>query len=389
MVRSSKPKSPLKSAVFVKQKFILSQPDSDHKTTPLLDLMGNLRNSGVLTTANQALNVESSWATLIPEYIAYAHRTGHFAKLVKFNYTTFWEPTADETSKNVAINLNILWGAFQNFVKEASETRGPLVIGATNLKLTEVLSTCNPVKSNKLKSWQNPLGKGRDGKPPKNAPRNLITFASVLRYVCDDIPLIMNIRDLLASPPTTYPQNKVPVKDQDQETIEFFRDINFIRIYVLGTSTAAADHLIERVLVERAMLHALRTKLDGEKGEAVKEDLEKHWPSMPCANIKDVFHEVNEVLKNKVEEEKKPKKPKNSKQSKGKTTKKREFKGRRPLNDVDVQYIGNGTKLTGKLNFAIQSTLFRDIVKTMLKYGMNPKVTFVGENNHKLHLLVK
>ena len=130
------------------------------------------------------------------------------------------------------------------------------------------------------------------------------------------------------------------------------------------------------------MLHAISKLLGGEAGAAVTKDIADNWPKMPEANAAKVFERINDVMKE-------PKKSKKIRKGKGKPTKPRNFKGKRHFNDSDIEFVGAGTRLTGKLGFAIQSTLFRDILTTILKYGMNPVVTYVGAMNHKLNLLVK
>lgn len=378
MLRSPATRNFPKAAVFLEQRFIISQPSSEK---PLSTLLGKLRNSGVLTTANQALNVESSWTTLILEFIQYLIRTGASAKLQKLDYSTYWEPTAEVVREKVLMkNIKALWNAFCDFLKEAPETREPLVKGDSALTMPGIFMQATPIgkKSNGkcyLKSLANPHGQGRAGKPPKNVPKNLSVFSSALRYCCDDFSAISNLRDLMVGSPSTYPQKTIT----DQQISDYTRDIQCLRIYVLGTSTAATDHFLERTLVERAMLYEVSSKLVEPFGEAVQEDLDNNWPAMPCANGKNVFKRIAQIIESSYSEKKKsPMK-----------TKERIFKRRRNLNDSDFGTACSAPKLTSKFRFACQSTLFRDILKTILKYGWNPKVEIVDEKNHKLSMLLK
>jgi hypothetical protein len=120
-------------------------------------------------------------------------------------------------------------------------------------------------------------------------------------------------------------------------------------------------------------------------GVAVDEDLAKNWPKMPSSNAAGVFNDIIKVIKKAEEENKKARKAK--KQPKGKT--KRRFRNRRGLTDTDFSDTKLAHKVSNKLRIACQSTLFRDIMKTILKYGWNPQVGIVSGKNHKLNLLVK
>jgi hypothetical protein len=83
-------------AVFQEQLFLISQPEFKDGKFVLTDeeAMLNLRRSGIVTTSNQMLSIDMSFTLLVTEFVEYLLEYQYDERLVKFNFSTFWQPAS-------------------------------------------------------------------------------------------------------------------------------------------------------------------------------------------------------------------------------------------------------------------------------------------------------
>jgi hypothetical protein len=218
-------------AVFQNQLFTVSQPNES--VTDAEHHMANLRKSGVATTHNQMLTIDANWRTLTTEFVQYCIARDVQGKLVKFNFTNFWQPAqapiCQQTKKVVAApvavgspgrkkpvkstsrltntirdNHMVLWEAFVDFLNAAKATRMPIVLGdKVTLSPEATLTAMHP---NKAKTFGHLMGRLRTVKPPGGVGRELGMFCALMKPCCDDMDAVVKLRDLLEMKPARYPQ---------------------------------------------------------------------------------------------------------------------------------------------------------------------------------------
>lgn len=362
-------------AVFHPQVFILSQAEPALQQ-PMLDLkivMKNLYKSGAHTTANQNLSVEASWSTVIPEFIEYLRMGQVESQLRTYDFDTFWEPPSNlgplkdpsgREPNTVSKNTEALFTAFREFVDLAKETREALVIGDSKQQLSAVFTTLDPANKNKVYTLD--MGKAREPKPPPGVPRDLGTFLSILKLCSDDMESIVRLRDLMELRPSRFKQ-----VEWKEDAKSYFRSMTFLRYWVWGTSNLVTQHLVQRYIVDKAVIkYLLEAKGDaGLTSDLASIDIEPL--TYPMAEAGGLFKNIKVTL------------------AAGKKNSRKVGDDCGVWVDPDFQLPRYSSKLTQKLTFACQAVIFRDIVKAIVEYGQNPKFELNGNCNHMLHLYIR
>jgi hypothetical protein len=390
-----------KCAVFQSQIFYVSQfPDAGgHEIVNDAGFV-SLRNSGVTTTASQGLLVETSWTTMIPEFVEYL--ISEKVELDAFTYGNFWGSLVATTKKEaksrtrrkspskrsktkgtsnvmlddepketvVYTNLTKLWQSFLAFLKLAPSTRETLAMGDSGKK-AGCFDIADPSKTGK--PFTLGMGKGLELHPPTGVPKDLGIFSAILRLTCDDIQSLVRLRDLITDRESSMPQNPIQLRNK-----RYFRTMHFVSHWVFGTSNAVCDHLEQKYLQEKALIHCL---IESDRDEAVRDDLlDTEQPNSYgnvggapnlMRNYKLMMEEQSPISHTRM---------KSADGNEGKPS---------YLSEGDCGVTPQSTKMTSKVRFACQCVIFRDLMEGIIKLGTNPAISLSGSSNHKLHYYLK
>jgi hypothetical protein len=384
-----------KCAVFRSQSIYVSQGKSTVKKSNLLSLC----KSGVTTTASQGYLVETTWTTLIPEFVEYLIKKNVDLKL--FTYANYWAAVADGGDKNVAgrlsekkkkkaasvgdvqhlnveasaviSNIQKVWKAFTAFLNKASATRLNLVIGTSAVK-----ERCLVLAVAKGKPFTLQLGKGLKLHPTTNVPKELGIFSAIVRLLCDDIRCFVRLRDLISDRKCSFPQSDIGDKEKG-----YFTTMDFLGRWLFGTSNMVCDHLETRYLVEKVILYEL---IKADKHAAVAKDLDAVSldDGVPLS-----FENMGKSKTILTDLKRKVLSMRGSSRTR--------MKDKMTLAEQEPTYLTETkfaitpvtTKMTAKTRFACQSVIFRDLMDGVIELGPNPFISLKGNNNHMLQLYLR
>jgi hypothetical protein len=359
------------TAVFQAQRLELSYPNNP--TFSLSTAFQVLRKQSFVSTASQSLSVRTSWDSLIPEFIEQLINSQEALQLQKFCSQSYWEPDHKQFTV-LKTNYDIVFGAFCAFLEEAPETRLRLARGNVQ-KDVEWKILRDEVGSRNTAATS--FGKKRKLIQQSQAPRDLNMICGVLKWLCDSVPNLTMLR--------RYFQVRSPRVTQAATTSEdraVHKSLLYLRWSIVGVVIVASEFLTQRYTIEKHMLDLVGNHTSGQdleeagkealvrdRMETAKKALEEYPSLAYWDDTVGLFSTMWDELHGKM----------NS------WTDGEPVKGYLNENSLGK----NNQRVTTKLKFALQASMFRDILDTIGWFGFNGYLTWSGSKNHALHLYLQ
>lgn len=343
-------------AVFQSQTVMVTLPKSNATTKAAFESMIRYGSSA---TANQALVVETTLNTLMPEFIQYLLSQPTLC-LDKFNWTSYWSADEktffsndedEEGEKKCVIDRNMLqiWVHLMNFMN-VSESRRKLMMGQTNSTFSIMAEIANPTKSNMANTnlamdYQKKNGKT---KCKNHLSTNFGIFLSSCKLLCDDLKNFVLLRRFLQCRDWTHLQGPLDPRD-----INLHGSVEYYQRYVLDIAAAATHIVTNRLNLEKALIEFCRNEKDNAD---LSIDLKTNWPNFT------VLSQSSDLKIGKI-------------------------KTVAASGEVSSTKLTPGSlNVTRKMEFAAHCTIFRDILETICTYGFNPVIKHREGKNQGLEL---
>jgi hypothetical protein len=327
--------------MFKSQRFILTLANED---APLDEVFSALISTGNLTTQNQQLKVDISWANTISEFVDFFLRSDCCKKLQmhELNFDSYWAKTTP--AMPYASVLEVLL----EFAGSPESTRVTLFLGQSKIPWEDLMKLLRD--NAKLKPYLYLLGHKLDAKPPAKWPRSFSIFLTLLKFVCYHVDNVQEIRKYFQL--EKWQVDQYPVSEAARQ---MFREIPFLRQYVLFITHDISEHCHQRYMMEKKILTVAASDKDDDG--VLQQVLNENFPDMTAyVNARPEAFAV-----------------KNDKEK---------------LSDENFGMRQHRT-LTSKLQYSLNTTLLADVLKTINFYGFNPKIFMSPNANHAVHLYLK
>jgi hypothetical protein len=281
---------------------------------------------GRITTASQMQNVEITWCSLCSEAIEFIMNSQEFKRMKPLNFESYWaDPAVDVYSA--------LLTPLKKYFQGLDITRKGVAVGNIKNDLVQVLQKLE------FKRFTYPLGYKRIAKPPNGCPKDLATFATVVKFLSHDPVNFNGIRMYFQLDSWNVPQ--APLTDLDKA---IFKGLPYFRYFVLWPVSEVTLHCEKKYIIEKKILQICR---DSKDCPGLVSDLEC-FPEFTHIGTK---HNL----------------------------------GLQVITDQQLK-MNRSVTFTKKLVYALHSTLLQDMIDTINHYGFNFHVRMTENANHLVHL---
>jgi hypothetical protein len=197
------------------------------------DICLDLAALGRITTASQMQNVEITWCSLCSEAIEFIMNSQEFKRMKPLNFESYWaDPAVDVYSA--------LLTPLKKYFQGLDITRKGVAVGNIKNDLVQVLQKLE------FKRFTYPLGYKRIAKPPNGCPKDLATFATVVKFLSHDPVNFNGIRMYFQLDSWNVPQ--APLTDLDKA---IFKGLPYFRYFVLWPVSEVTLHCEKKYIMEK------------------------------------------------------------------------------------------------------------------------------------------
>ena len=311
--------------LFTKQ--IVSVGAPDEKGT-IEDQFKAMESFGVRRTNAQLLAVRDNLTSVTQEFLSYLDEREIFNSLKPLDYDNFWHPKKAHTA--LATNCNTLAANLIWFI----ELKQKIVFLNGSTKDWEATKEEIKTKMTSL-GWITDLNERQN---PGKLGKDLACLVMFAKYLFNDPRGINSLRQYLDKATARVPQTLI-----SRDDVDFFYTQSFMKGVLMYKICVAANHLANKVLIEKKLIHIFRTS---KQDTARALDLET-WPyfyemqKSPHVDFAGVTFKSDEIFEK--------------------------------ISDSCLKLSSDSVKLGNKLEYAIYHLLFVDAMETIVNYGLNPK----------------